>query len=147
MTKINWATQRSTVKGYAISGAIGAALGAYYGFKGALQGHDTALPLGGARPVASPLFGATVGFVAGLVFWRLRSMRERGGVYYFVSWGLSLGTAVALIFLPMALRTGEWLAYGVAVGVGVIGGFGFGALILLIVIRESEQRDRDRQGK
>ena len=143
MKKVNWATARSAVVAYAIHGAIGAAIGAFYGFRGALrEAHDTAIPLARLRPFDTTPVAAAVGFVAGLFFWRLGWMRERGGVYYFFSWGLSLGTAVALIALPTILRTGEWLAYGVAVAVGVIGGCGLGALILLIVIKESEKDDK-----
>ena len=86
------------------------------------------------------VFGATVGGIAGLFFWQLRWMRERGGVYYFYSWGLSVGAAVALVVLPQAFRIREWLGYVVFVAVGILGGFGLGALILLIIIK-SEEKD------
>jgi len=70
--------------------------------------------------------------VAGLIFWRLRRLRDRGGLYYFLSWGLSVGAATALVLLPTILKTGEWLAFIIVIGVGVSEGAGLGAYIVLM---------------
>ena len=138
--KAKWVAYRSALKAYAIRGAIGAALGAFYGYRVALrEAHDTAVTLAAARPLATTVFGASVGCLAGLIFWRLRWMRERGGLYYFFSWGLSLGAAIALVMLPTTLKTREWLGYVIIVAVSVSAGGGLAAFFLLMT------KDQHRQ--
>lgn len=128
MKKVDWRAVRSAVLAYASSGAIGAAIGAYYGLRNGLhKAHTTP----GASPLPDMLFGAGFGCLVGLVFWRLRWMRKRDGPYYFLSWGLSFGTAVAVVLLPTILRTREWLSFIVVLVAGIVAGCGFGALVFL----------------
>ena len=146
LVREKWAVWRSAIIGYTVSGALGAALGAYYGFRADLNDsvrHSSAASVGHASPFAATIFGAAAGFVAGLLFRRLRWMRERGGIYYFFSWGLSVGAGVALALLPTILRTKEWLAYGVGIVVGILAGFGLGAVILHAIIKDESRSGRE----
>lgn len=118
---------RSGLKAYAIRGLIGALLGGYYDVRAGLRSHT--------------MFGAAVGCLAGLLFWRLRWMRERGGLYYYYSWGPSVAGGVALVLLPEAIKTREWLAYTVFVALSVTAGFGLGAFFLLVMIKAEERED------
>jgi hypothetical protein len=115
-------------------------MGAFFGYCGALrEAHDSAVTLAHARPLATTVFTATIGCVAGLIFWRLRRLRERGGVYYFLPWGLSVGAATALVLLPTILRMREWLPFIIVVGFSISAGCGLGAYIFLML------KDRDRE--
>ena len=143
MNNVHWLPSRSAVKAYAMRGLIGALLGAYYGFRadlGRLGRHSTT-SLAHTTPLSHTMFSAAVGCLGGLLFWRLRWMRERGGLYYYYSWGLSVAGGVAFVLLPEAIRTREWLAYTVIVGVSVTAGFGLGAFFLLMMIKAEERED------
>jgi hypothetical protein len=108
-------------------------MGAFFGFCGALrEAHDSAVPLANARPFATTVFAGTIGCVAGLIFWGLRRLRDRGGIYYFLPWGLSVGAGTALVLLPTILKTREWPFFFVAIGVSVSAGAGLGAYIFLM---------------
>lgn len=133
MKAASWRDHRAVLTAYAVRGAVGAALGALLGLKADLREYH-------ARHLDTTLFAAAVGFLAGLIFCRLQWMRDRGGVYYHFSWGLSVGGGLALYLLPETLRTGEWLAYVVFVAVGITGGFGLGAVFLYMYIKDSESR-------
>lgn len=124
MKKLNRAAYRAAAVAYGIRGAIGALTAACFGYCGALRDNE--------RPLHETIFAATIGFLAGLIFWRLRWMRERGGVYYYFSWGLSAAGATAMVLLPTTFKTGDWLFFGVAVGVGMIAGCGLGAYVVMI---------------
>jgi hypothetical protein len=133
MNKPDWASYRSAAARYAIRGAIGGALGAFFGFCGALrEAKDSAVPLANARPLVTTVFAATIGCVAGLIFWALRRLRERGGIYYFLPWGLAVGAGTALVLLPTILKTREWRAFTVVVVVGMSAGCGLGVYIYLM---------------
>jgi hypothetical protein len=67
-----------------------------------------------------------------VIFWGLRQLRKRGGVYYFLPWGLSVGAATALVLLPTILKTKEWLAFSITVAFSVSAGCGLGAYIFLL---------------
>lgn len=140
MKGVGWDALRSAAVGYAIRGAIGGAMGAFFGFCGALrEAHDSAVPLANARPLHTTVFAATIGCVAGLIFWALRRLRDRGGVYYFLPWGLSVGAGTALVLLPTILKTREWLAFTITVAVSVSAGCGLGAYIYLMFKDQSRE--------
>jgi drug/metabolite transporter (DMT)-like permease len=83
-------------------------------------------------PLSSAALAASMGCVAGLIFWRFRQLRERGGFYYGLSWALSVGAAVGLVFLPEAVKTREWRSLIWAVCAGIFAGFGLAGYTLLI---------------
>ena len=143
MKNVQWLPSRSGLRAYAIRGLIGALLGAYYGVRADLDrlGRHSPSSLAHTAPISNTIFGAAVGCLAGLLFWRLRWMRERGGLYYYYSWGLSVAGGVALVLLPEVIRTREWLAYTVFVGLSVTAGFGIGAFFLLVMIKAEERED------
>ena len=114
-------------------GAIGGLMGAALGFLGAVREgpRDPAVPLDPANPMPPVVLGGSIGCIAGLLFWSLRGLRNRGGPYYFLSWGISVGIGTALVLLPTIIKTKEWLAYAVAVAVFACAGCGLGAYIVV----------------
>lgn len=104
------------------------------GYCGALRdAHDRATPL------RTTVVAATIGFLAGLIFWRLRWMRDRGGVYYYFSWGLSVAGGTALFLLPSTIKNGEWLSFALMIVFAMTGGFGLAAFIVMAVIEHDRK--------
>lgn len=131
---MNWAALGATVGPAAKRCALSAALGVALCVAGTLrEAHDSGVPLADGDLLAATLFGASIGCVAGLIFWHLRAFRERGGVYYYLSWGLSVGAAVGMVFFPSALKHREWVDWVVSIAAGMFAGFGLGAYVILML--------------
>ena len=109
-------------------------MGAIIGFLGAIRGaSESGLPLAHAELFPDAALAAILGCLAGVVFWRLRRLRERGVLFYFLSWALSVCVAVALFLLPETVKTREWLLYITFVGGGFFAGLGLAGYTLLIL--------------
>lgn len=113
---------------------MGAGVGAIIGFLGAMRGaSESGLPLAHAELFPDTALAAMLGCLAGVIFWRLRRLRERGVFYYCLSWALSVCAAMALVLLPETVKTREWLLYITFVGGGFFAGLGLGGYTLLIL--------------
>ena len=134
MRRVVWVALRSAVGQYAKRGALGAGIGAIIGFIGALRAaSEGGLPLADAELFLNAALAASVGCLAGLIFWHLRRLRERGELHYYLSWALSVGIAGAVFFLPEAVKTRDWLALIWVTGAGFFGGLGLAAYTRLIL--------------
>jgi hypothetical protein len=116
-----------SVKPYLKRGAVGAGIGAILGAGGAMRAaSEGTLPADQWAVGAHATFGALVGFLGGLIYWRLRWLREGGRLGYYLSWAYSVGSAVGVVLLPETVTTGSWFQFLAGVALGVGGGLGLG---------------------
>ena len=118
----------SLMSPYLKGGAVGAVIGAIIGTVGEMRDmRESGRSLGGAQFFSNAMFGAIAGCIAGVLFRSLHRLRERGEVYYYYSWALSVGIAAGIVFLPGAVRERDWRPFIVAICGGVFGRFGLAA--------------------
>lgn len=134
MRRMEWPALRSAARQYAKRGALGASVGAIIGLLGGLRAaSESGVPLANADLLRTAAFAGEIGGVAGVIYWRLRRLSERGGISYYLSWGVSVGAAAALVFLPEAIRTRAWLSLLWIVAAGFLGGMALAAYMVSIL--------------
>jgi hypothetical protein len=141
MNKMQWGRVRSESLQYGKRIAAGACIGAFLGVGGAVRdASDFGQKFGAAQLCLDAAIGATLGGLAGLVFWRLRRLRERGNyLYYTLAWALFVAAGATFVFLPEILRTRDWPSLLWVAGGGFFAGLGLAAFTLQISGDQSGQ--------